>query len=394
MKRIMSALLLFVGCYPAEITLVGSRETKTLAAAPTNSRGISATGLATVAGDVQRLEYKASERHRVFLMTPPLTAPASTGTVLQMPQPPTDGGLRVETVPTPWRWQSARVYDIGICGDVGSWSSVADSLADGFTAALTARAAAVTRVSASVTPLYKQTGSNFDDSFHFAGRWNVGSIGGCTNTFVTIDFDFSIRRRPGTRAVLRNSRTPSAACASVPVEGQIDELAADAGVFDFEAVVLPVASPSVVVDIGDICLAEPSIRGALEGAVKTTFPKAFADGIKSATTVPAIASATIGVPLVNCSCDYDCTPGALGVPGPRHRCVGGRCAVQLEPDRVESRPDGLGVVLADELTDAQASFYRRDGGTVFSPIDRFCNLARNTVTVPTTSVLPGRVPAP
>lgn len=392
-RRFVSALVLCAGCYPAEITLVGTSESRSFAAAPTQSRGLSATGLGPVAADVRRLDYAASERHRVFLMSPPLTTPASSGLTLQMPQPPTDAGVRSESVMFPTLWRSARAYDVGLCGDVGSWASLADSLADGFDAALRPKAAALSRVSATLTPRFKQQGSTFDDSFHFSGRWNTQSIGGCINTFVTIDFDFSIRRAAATRQVNRNSRPASAACASVPsVDGVLERLSADAGVFDFEAVVLPVGSPSVVVDIGDVCFVEPTIRGELEGAIKATFPHAFAEGLKSATTLPVLGGASAGVPVVTCSCDRDCTAAALGVPGPRHRCLSGFCAVQLEADRVESRPDGLGVVLADETSDVQASFYRRDAG--FSPIDRFCNPARSTVATPTLRALPGAVAAP
>lgn len=397
MKRRMTMLLMaFAGCYPAEVTLVGSTTSRSFAAAPTQSRGVSAINLGAVAGDVRRVDAVASERHRLFLMSPPLTTSASSGVVLQLPQPPNDAGVRSVTPPLPTLWQSARAYDIGLCGDVGTWASFADSLATGFDAALRPRAAALTRVSASVTPRFKQTGTGFDDSFHFAGRWNTASIGGCTNTFVTIDFDFAIRRRGATRQVTRSTRAPTAACMGVPTGpgGVLEQLSADAGVFDFEAAVLPLESPSVVVDIGDVCWVEPTIRGQIEGAVKADFPHQFAEGLKAATTVPVLAGATVGVPVVPCSCDYDCTPAAMGVAGPRHRCVSGLCAVQLEPERVESRPDGLGVVLADDFSDSQASFYRRDGGAAFSPIDRFCNPARSTVTTPTLRAFPGTVLAP
>jgi len=119
------------------------------------------------------------------------------------------------------------------------------------------------------------------------------------------------------------------------------------------------------------CLVLGLIEEGVADGLRSSLPRAFGQAILDGLLVDPT---DFDVPLEDirpCKCDTECSslsddgPLDYGPPGRRHRCKitdpnpldpCGECWIQLDPDRVHARPEGLEVVIAEDASDPQADF--------------------------------------
>ncbi len=342
----------------------------------TSSTSLDTARLGPIAGDVGTVRYHGDQQKRVYLFTGDISAGVSTGSALHLPQQPvpfpdSSTPLAVDITPfDPNQWMSVRAYDVGLCSAPPIpelladlvWENLATTLTQGLDVTFATSLAARRVEPAGFTPVLR-TNDTYDpqgDRLRFRVTYfapNVGGRQGCDDVTLRIAAELGWKREP---AVI--SYPPQCLHPSDP--GHVFATQ-DGTTWDFVGVVHSVqvrASSSGCVVLGDI-------EEGLEDELRAGLPHAFGQGILDALLVdPEL----FGVPLEDirpCTCDTQCSslspegPLPYGVAGRRHRCkltrLGpepcGECWVQLDPDRLHARPEGLEVVVAEDEDDPQAA---------------------------------------
>ncbi len=296
-----------------------------------------------------------------------------------------------------------RAYDVGLCSLYPDpavfpqlqWPSVAKGFIDGLDRAFAGAGHATRTGPATFTPVLR-TGANFDpegDRFRFSATYFAQNLG-CNDVTVDISAEMGWHRTPG--AVLY---PPQCLFQSDP---GITLVPQDGYTWDFPGVIyaLNINARS------SGCLLLSEIRTQLFDALtnaETGLPGAFDRAILDQLL---INPRTFGVPddqIRPCTCDTQCSEfapeGPLPyAPGHRHRCKltdpnpdhpCGECWIQINPDRIQARPEGLEIVLAEDGSDPQASLLE-SAIVLCSPT----RLSRLPGSDPREATLPGSISVP
>lgn len=200
--------------------------------------------------------------------------------------------------------------------------------------------------------------------FHAA---NIGGELGCDDVSVYMTFDLGFERAAG-------ERRPDPRCSLGPATY------ADGFTWDFVGVSenLTVSATSTDCSVLDpLGTIEDGIRAEIGPGLRTGIRTALRDQllVPPRAVLPDVGEVDLYETRECGICDLGCLAATGGVlpPGRRHSCVitepgtfTGVCHVQLEPDRINLRPDGLEIVLSDGAGDLQDAWLHSDfaGGLV------------------------------
>ncbi len=361
-----------------------------------SSTALGARRLGSIAGDVGEVRYDGDEQKRSYLLAGDVREGASSGAALHLPQQPvawpdSPAPLTVDIGPfDPSQWMSLRSYDVGLCSAFPGpatpdlfWNEIAAGFIAGLDGALASSLEGERKEPATFTPVlrtgntYDAQGDRFRFSYNFAALrvderlpWWPGGAVGCDDVDLRIAGELGWARR---RGVI--SYPPQ--CLSESDPGHV--IATDDGsTWDFVGVVVDLD----VEAHSSGCVVLESIEEGVADQVRDGLPRAFGQAILDALLVDPNALGVSVEDIRPCTCDTECSDlspeGPLPyAPGRRHRCKltrggpepCGECWVQLDPDRLHARPEGLEIVLAEDETDPQASFLERTlpGAILCSP---------------------------
>ncbi len=370
------------------------------ASSPTRSRGFFVADrlnsaadpvvLGPLASDVGSVRYELDDQRRAFLFDGDLRTGVSSGGFLHLPRNPVAGALRtVDITPfDPSKWRSFRIYDAGLCSAVAAWTgstgtpgvpAIAPTIITAFDGALAGDPVCNRRFfriqAATVTPILRGSATaggaeTPSDRIRFSSVYRAQSagLGGieCSPVHLTLTVEFGFRAVPGTLWSAPQCAAPDA----TPVPGTID----------FEGVIDP---GGITAQVQGFC----NVGGAIEDSIRTQLYAQLPDLVRI-----AVRGALLAPPSMfgfdetagrACNCPEDCdsraTDGsAWPAWGVRHSCVAGSCGIQLEPDRLNIRPEGLEVVLMEDNRDAQFSIFSLSPtGPMIQPI--LCGVGHNGV---------------
>ncbi len=402
-----AALFALLGCNgPLEVVEVFSAtEPESVDAFPIPEKSTASVGsflLRDTAGDFGNVRYFIDPQTRVYFFAQDLDDAVTAGAWMRLPQvrvgamaPVT---LNVATPGTPAPWRSARAYDVGMCGSLVSWTQLGALLVqrvDAYVFASSHLSNASRTVPVSLQPILRAGGRSVprvDDvdridlrlQYHASG---VASV--CNDVTLSFRVVFGIQRVQG--VISRPPRTPppsstqSPSCTERrPGGGSLSAR----GLWDIVAVV-----DEVDVEVSDLCIFDSIIEGEVEEAVSVALVDEVRREVLRQTQVqPGFLQQT---QQRFCTCDEECNPesvqGPWIAPGRRHVCIftntnprapQGSCAVQLEPDRVMFRPEGVQLVFAENNTDFQNPFFSVPLLLGFTIQDNFCPPSRDVLTAP------------
>jgi hypothetical protein len=321
-----------------------------------------ASALGPVANDVGAVGYRLEPEQRLFLFRNDVADGVTSGDwFLAMPQP-AGPAERVEPLVTK-DWQSARVYDLGLC----SLTLPSVALPAVFDAALSAALSSgaedspVTRVvRPRVSPrLRSRSLSAVDDSLRVrSARYVIARVpvrdgnvllGVCRNVTVTLGFEVGVTRVAGVA-------TSGPQCGP-----SLSFTVRDGFTWDY---LFHVRAAEVTVNAPG-CVYAQIIRGAIERSLRTRLGDALAARVTEVLTVDPRRLGVADEDVVPCRCDGECSgaftpdlPAYLA--GARGRCMeaeptvpGGECWVRFEADRLHLSPRGLHLVYAEDPADPQ-----------------------------------------
>lgn len=304
------------------------------------------------------------------------------------------------------QWTSLRAYDVGLCSAPPDetfapqlkWAELAEAFIHGLDAGFKRDLLAERTQPGSFTPVVR-AGNTYDaqgDRFRFHVTYFAPRIGdrlGCDDVTLDITGELGWARRP---AVI--SYPPQCLSESDPGHTIVT---ADGQTWDFVGVIESLA----VEAHSSGCIVLSDIEDGVADGLRASLPRSFGRAILDALLVDPNEYFDVPVEDIRpCTCDTECSdlspqgPIPYGPPGRRHRCkltrLGahpcGECWIQLDPDRVQARPEGLEVVLAEDEADPQAASLEASfAGSVF-----LCSEQRLSVEAGTTPLrleLPGTI---
>lgn len=358
--------------------------------------------LGPLASDVGAVRYRLDDQRRAFLFTGDLGTGFSGGEFLHLPLVAPGSTVRTVDI-TPFdttKWRSFRVYDAGLCSAVAGWTAasgtlsvpaIAPTIVAAFDGALSGNADCQQRFfriqAAVVEPVLSgsETRSGLEtptDRIRFSSVYRAQHAGlpgiECSPVHLTLSVEFGFRRIPGTLSSAAQCAPPDA----TPVPGT----------FDFEGVV-----GAIGVNVHGFC----NVGGAIEDQVRAQLTDLLPDLVRDAVRNALLADPSMFGLGANtgraCSCPEDCDSRAADGSawpawGVRHSCISGACGIQLEPDRLNVRPEGLEVVLMEDSADPQFSiFATTPSGPTIQGI--LCAPGHNGVASTATAPLSGTLPS-
>ncbi len=374
--------------------------------------------LGAIAGDVGRIRYDADSQKRIYLFGGDIREGLTSADVLQLPQqampiPGPGGPTSVDISPfDPTKWLSLRAYDVGLCSMVPSqnvhpfealgWAAIANQFVLRLDRAFEDQYQAVRTEPATFTPVF-HTALDFDperDGFRISGTYHADKIPVTRSLLQCDDVTFNIA------ADVDWSRTPATItfppqCLSPSEPGEAIQTS-DGQTWDFPGVV-----HSLSVQITSQCSTSGSVESRIESFLRGVLVHAFNQMILDDLLVDPMHFGVQADQIRPCTCDIECSADFSQplpyAPGRRDRCKMidpgggggpcGECWVQLDPDRIQARPEGLEIVLAEDESDPQASMlvHSEWGRRLLCQADR---LSVRPTDPPAQSALPGTITVP
>lgn len=329
--------------------------------------------LGPLVGAVDGARYRLEERHRPYLFTGDLREGIRSGSFAQLPRfDPASAEVLPDRGEEPWMvvpvdrsdgWRSFRIYDPGECSAFIPWEGSADgfALADPMVAMIVesmdevfANSGFHQREPARVTPVLQASGHSIPlledvDRIRFETRYFGGDIHGCFNLILDVAVEFGFAMIP---AIIESSPACGAGGMLVINDGET---------FDVQGTVYEAWA-----EVNDFCFSESDIENGVIGAIQAELPEAVRRAVADALLIDPRSLGFAAESIRSCSCDQDCnsfSPAGPAWPwGQRHRCAfpsgdpgpgAGECWIQLDPDRVNVRPEGVEIVLMDDDDDVQ-----------------------------------------
>jgi len=355
---------------------------------PHRNFGGSPADIGPVAGDVGRVRYNLDAQKRAFLLEGDLSTGIESGGWLHLPQMVPGSALREQDITAfdSSKWHSFRVYDTGMCSTFLPWDLYGLAfflgIQNSFQASSENGRLTQGRLHPKLVALPGSGGvlSRDDDrivaSFHLTadhlgGRPSEFGIG-CDGPSIDVDVEFAPERVDGAVCAVPQCLYPSAPGGCIQT--------ADGSTFDIGARVIAVHASVTGCGAKDGAVADK-----LESLLQNSLPVSFVHAIRQVSLRDPRILGVMEQDIRPCTCDTECTEFATGgspYPGRRHVChllpnelpARGECWVELEPDRVNERPDGLEIVYAEEDTDIQWPLLQTQTGD-----GDMCDPARNSV---------------
>ncbi len=371
------------------------------AARPHANFGGSPVDIGLVAGDVGRVRYNLDDQKRAFLFEGDLSTGIESGGWLHLPQMDPGSTVREQDITSfdPSKWNSFRVYDSGMCSSFVSWDlyglAFLLGIQDSFQAssengrltrgrlhpklmALRGSGDVLSRDDDRIVASFRLTAD------HVGGRPSEFGIG-CDGPTMDVDVEFAPERFNGAVCAVPQCLYPSAPGGCIQT--------ADGSTFDFGARVV-----SLHASVSGCGAKNGAVAAKIEKRLRKSLPVALVRAIRQLSLRDPRTVGVAEADIRPCTCDTECTEFANGgspYPGRRHVChlfpnefpARGECWVELEPDRVNLRPDGLEIVYAEEDTDIQWSLL---DGTAAGM--NMCSPTRNAISYMDPDPHPGDIP--